>query len=689
MNKLCIILDKNDIKWAKKVIQKNINKKNFIVLAPTFEGMVAIKEFYKDCIGCEDIASKINKFDLYEKANKLVAILFGLYEKKIYSHIPKESVLKKYPIFKMHYLNFVYFTFEILNSWTYASKILKKYNPSEIYIRIDNKIYTKEDKYLSYYSVENNSLSLCFEELSLLNRIRINKYNLNKNLFNNYFKKIKSFIKILYFFIYKNFLNNSLYFFLNLINYLSNYLVQEKKFNSKKLLFNCESGYYFKMIAKDILRLSKKKYFIYINFLNGSTGLKELLKINQYNVRFMYNLTPNYLFTFFNPNKISKEDKILNKIFYIFYKQFKRNNYNFKKNFSFKKIFLRALKREISFFMPKTISLLSIYEKKYSSLKLDLAFNHFDITHFEQALIFPLKKNNIITVSSSHGMSTATFFKEAYSSDYFLTTCKFYKKLLQSVFNTRNIFLFNDNFYSSFKYRFIKEKAKAKNFFSLHNKKPVIIFCDDSSFLLSGEHINSQFSNIQKIIVLKEKIPNLQLIFRYHAGIDITNIKKYIKSFGYNDVYVQQHPNPHFYEFVKTADLVIAHRSSVIFESLSCGVPVVYLTATSGVDPFLLGYKELKIINNFDLLYNYIDKFFKKKTLTKIIETKKSNFLKDFHNRDKKKYLSKFIENLLNKENNLNNNNFLDWQKRINNTLNLKHDFLYKYPYKRLLVNNK
>jgi hypothetical protein len=682
MNKLCIILNKDDIKWAKKVIQKNVNKKNFIVLAPTFEGMVGIKEFCRDYIGCEDIASKINKFHLYEKANKLVGILFGLYEKKIYSHIPKSSLLKKYPIFKMHYLHFVYFIFEILNSWTYASKIIKKYNPSEIYIRIDNKIYTKEDKYLSYYSYENNSLSLCFEELSLLNRIKINKYNINKNSSYNYFKKTKSLIKILYFFIYKNFLNNSLYFFLNLINYLSNSLIPKKKINYKKLIFNCESGYYFKMIAKDILRLSKKKYFIYINFLNAPPGAKELLKINQSNIRFMYNFTPNYLFTFFNPNKISKEDKILNKIFYLFYNHFKQNNFYIKKNFSFKKIFLRALKKEISFFMPRTISLLSIYEKRYSSLKLDLAFNHFDSSPFEQALIFPLKKRKIITVSSSHGMSTATFFREAYSSDYFLTTCKFYKELLQNVFNTRNIFLFNDNLYASFKYRFTKEKTDAKRFFNLDNKNPVIIFCDDSSFLFSGEYINSQFSNIKKIILLKEKIPNLQLIFRYHAGIDITYIKKYIKSFGYNDVYVQQHPNPHFYEFVKTADLVIAHRSSVIFESLSCGVPVVYLTAPNCVDPFLLGYKELKIIHNFDLLYNYVDNFFKNKALTKIIEIKKSNFLKDFHTQDKKKYLSKFIENVLKTENNLDNNNFFDWHKRINNTTNLKHNFLYKSPYK-------
>lgn len=228
MNKLCIILDKDDIKWAKQVIQKNINTKNFIVLAPTFDGMVAIKEFYKDCIGCEDIASKINKIDLYEKANKLVAILFGLYEKQIYSHIPKESALKKYPIFKMHYLNFVYFIFEILNSWTYASRIFKKYQPSEIYIRIDNKIYSKEDRYLSYYSYKNNSLSLCFEELSLQKNIKINKYNLNEGRYYHYYKKIKSFIKILYYLIYKNFFNNSVYFFFNSVNSFNNFFLEKK-----------------------------------------------------------------------------------------------------------------------------------------------------------------------------------------------------------------------------------------------------------------------------------------------------------------------------------------------------------------------------------------------------------------------------------------------------------------------------
>jgi hypothetical protein len=681
MNKLCIVLNKDDIKWAKEVVQKNVNKKNFIVIAPTFDGAIAIKEFHKNYIGCEDIAGKINKLYLYEKANKIVAILFRLYEKKIHSHVSEVSALKKYPVFKMHYLPFVYFVFEILNSWTYASRIIKKYNPSEIFIRIDNKIYSKEDKYLSYYSYNNNSLSLCFEELSLQNQIKINKYNLNNTSHRQYYTRAKIFIKILYYFLYKNILNNSVYFFFNLINFFNNFVYRNKNLESKKIIFNCENGYYFKMIASDIFRLSKKKYFIYINFLNNPPDIKELFKINQHNIKFMYNFIPNYLFTFLSPNKTDKETKNLNKILYLFNKEFKKNNSIIKKSLYFKKVFLRPFKKEILIFMPKTISLLSLYEKKYSRLKLDLAFNHFDLTPFEQALIFPLKKKKITTVSSSHGMSTALFFKETYASDYFLTTCKFYQKFLKNLFNSKNIFLFNDNFYNSFNDRF--NKKKVKNFLNLDEKKPVCIFCDDSSFLAAGEYINSQFLNIEKIIALKKKIPDLQLIFRYHAGIDITSIKKYIESFGYNDIYIQQHPNPSFNEIVKAADIVIAHRSSVILESLSHGVPVVYLTATSYLDPFLFGYKELKIINNFDSLYNYIETFFKNKLLTKKRKRKKLNFINDFHTQDKKKYLSKFIEHTLNMNSNLENNDFLDWHNRIVKTTNAKHDYLYKDIYKK------
>ena len=663
MKKLCIILNEDDMKWAKNLIEKNINNKNFLVITPTFNGAVAIKKFNYTHYRCEDIAWKINKLKLHKKSNNIILKLFKFYQNNIHSFLKKDSLFKRYPVFKMHYLSYAYYLFEVLTSWTYANNILKSFNPSEIFIGVNKKIYSEEHRYLSHIWNHDNSLSLSFETLALQKKIKINKYFYN--IQNSSYEKIRNLLKLIYYF-YKIIVNNFIYFFFNIVNLPNHYFYNLRNTNRKKILINSQSGYYFDMIKSDILRLSKNDCLIFINFIDHSIAIKDLYKILKPNIKILYNFMPISLFQNLNFNKIFLGRKNLNKIL------IKITNY-LNTLGSFNKIFLKAIQNEILFFMPGTMSLLKNYEKKYSKLKLDIAFSHFDLHAFETALIFPLKKKKIPTISSSHGMPGFLFFREVYSSDFFLTSSNIYQKFLQNTLKTKKILLSNNNFYDSINCKYNKKSAKL--LFNLNPQKPVCIFCDDSSFLIQDQFINSEFSNINKIIELKNKMPDIQLILRYHGGFDISNLRKYIDSFGYKDIFVQQHPNPLFREIVKAADIVITHRSSAMLESLASGVPVIYMTSESYIDPFFKGYKEIKIINNFNVLHDHINKFFKNKNYKeKKIQKNKSRFLNNFQSSRKKRYLSDFIINSLNKNKKLENVDFLDWQQRLYNTIKYKNN---------------
>jgi hypothetical protein len=420
------------------------------------------------------------------------------------------------------------------------------------------------------------------------------------------------------------------------------------------------------MIKNDILRLSKSRFVVYINFTNRRCSIRDLFSIFKPNIILLYNFTPSNLFAYLNLFK--NEFKNLKKIFLFFVWSIKKNSLFKIEPFSIKKIIMSILEKEI-FSMSNTQALLGIYEKKYNKLKIDAAFNHFDLSHLDYSIIFPLKKNKIPTISSSHGLSRINFFREAFSSDYFLTQGSKYCNLLKNIFGKENIYLSINNFYDSLSNNY--DKIDSKFYFNLDSKKPVCIFTDESSYLNHDQFINTQFNNINKIMELKKTNPDLQLIFRYHGGFNISDIFEYIKSFGINGIYVQQHPKPLFKDIVKSADIVISHGSSSILESLSLGVPVIYLTANGHTDPFLCGYKHIKVIDNFDLLDGCIKKILKRSLSKTRVKKDSVKFFRDFNLSNNN--TSDIIKKIINKKK-LDNSDFLDWHKRIDNVLKFKYN---------------
>lgn len=223
---LCIILKKEDLIWAKKIFDSNVKNKNFFIIAPTFEGAVAMKDEGLSYHNCQDLAWKINKLKLHEEANKLILKIYRIYQNHIKQFFLKKPPFAKYPIIEMHYLGYLYYLIEMLNSNNYANDILKKFNAKKIYINEDNNIYTKEHALFSHTYYAKNSLSLSFRNICKHKKIKVISFS-TKSKNSILFYKIKNICRFI-FYIKNILINNCIYFIFNSLNYLNN-----KKYNFK------------------------------------------------------------------------------------------------------------------------------------------------------------------------------------------------------------------------------------------------------------------------------------------------------------------------------------------------------------------------------------------------------------------------------------------------------------------------
>jgi hypothetical protein len=642
MRKICVLLEKNDELWAKKIIDKHVNDKGFFVIAPTFEGAVLAKSLNIEYFSCEDIAWKINKLAIFKKTKHLVSNIINIYDKNVNPLINNQSILKKYKIFNIHYSHYLYCLNDIAQSYEFTQNIILKFKPKKIFIR-DNKVSSKE-----VFDIVHNTRSLvyAFQSVANLKKIKIiNQYNIPEEILEKYKKKILFVLKIIYYLI-KIIHSNFIYLIFNLINFFA----KLKKYKNIKynIFINCECGYYFDAITKEIVNLSENNLGVNIKFMSDTPSIDKLYSIIGCNIKLIYNFYPSYFasitthkINIIEYNQLKKIFKILKNIFF--------TNKIFLNNNPILKIFIIYLQNEIFYTMPKTIKVLNISENNLIKYKPTIIFNQFDFHPIEKANILPAIKKNIITISSTHGLPRSLWFKEYFASDIFLVSSKKYLTFLKNIFRKNNIYLINDNYYSSLHLNY--NKINEKLLWNLNPKKPVCIFCDNSQWIIDNQFINSEFYFLNVVMNIKYKNPNLQIILRVHAGFNAAVIKEYISSFGYKDVYFQQHPNPDFKDIVKAADLVVAQGGSSIIESLNHGVPVIYLTALGYADPFYKGYKNIEIVDNFALLPHKINELLSKKTSRKVIKKESSKFFDEFQSKKKNNSLSNYIISL-NKKNN-------------------------------------
>lgn len=145
-------------------------------------------------------------------------------------------------------------------------------------------------------------------------------------------------------------------------------------------------------------------------------------------------------------------------------------------------------------------------------------------------------------------------------------------------------------------------KREAKKKFGFDPERPVCIYCDQGGWSHTYEWRHSTYDSLNAILDLKKSFPDLQIIYRIHQGIDESGKRLYLKKFANPDFYFQMSLDPLLTEIAPAADLVIAHYTSAVAETLLCGVPVIYLTAHGEPEPSYYGCEAIAIAESFEML---------------------------------------------------------------------------------------
>jgi predicted glycosyltransferase len=144
----------------------------------------------------------------------------------------------------------------------------------------------------------------------------------------------------------------------------------------------------------------------------------------------------------------------------------------------------------------------------------------------------------------------------------------------------------------------------AKSELGFNPDAPLCVFCSVSE--IGGfELIHSTFHVLERILELKRKKPDLQIVYRVHHGINYDILREYFQALNIPGLFFEeslQPPHPLFLDLVKAADFVVAQAGSAISESLVTGVPVIYLCALSIVDPAYLDCEAILVADSFDKL---------------------------------------------------------------------------------------
>lgn len=683
MKKICILLRNEDEYWSKEIIKKNKKNKNFIVVAPTFQGRLVAKNIGVRYFGGEKIAWKLNLLKIKNISRRKAYDVLVNSKININSHNKyfNSYFLKKYPLLKMHYSLLSLSFIDVISSWWYANEIIKYFNPQEIIIGTTNNSYdffenrinpitNKGSEYLAFKIVAENK-GILFKEI---NR-KINLY------FDQYILRLK------YFYRFCREFNNFLYYsvFHYLLFFLFKLFLEKKKnkVSNNKILFNCIScnDYYFDQIKNDIFYLGNNGYKVYINFEDKRLSLRNYLYLycNGVNVvSSLYKVILNIKYNFFLKKNNINIKKISKNIFY------KINNYlNKSKLFadqygSYNEIALPPIKKEILSGLKFTINKLFIAEQIIKNFSPKIIISQFDLHADESANCIPATKNNILTIGTMHGLcGELDFIRHTYTSDFLIATgvksrdmvCKLLKVSKKKVVTLRDLRI-KKMLYSS------SDKKIEKMNLGLDPNRPVCVISDMSGWLASYQYKNSEFKNYNEIIKIKEEIPNLQIILRVHHGIDYSNIKKYIESFKIKDIYFQLSSDFVFSEVVKAADLVVSHFCSSILESIVSGVPVIYLTALSHVDKNFLGYNHVYVVKDFRLLRKNIEFIINKKLTQSKVRSDAKLFIKDFANLDhtlKNDSLFRVLNIIKKYKKKYKKNKILDFEKRIYTSAHSKY----------------
>jgi hypothetical protein len=677
---ICVILRSEDRYWIKKALNKHNNNSKLMVVAPTLEGMLVAKNLGIKYFSCEEIAWRLNLKKIKKLSRKFAYDVLVNSKIKINSNskLFNSFFLKKYPLLKMHYsLLSLSFTDAIV-SWKYANEIIKYFKPNRIIIGSENNPYdfyenriktiTNRGSEQLAFKIAAENKSIIIEEISQ----KINLYFKIKLRLKVFFARFIQLYNLLYYSVFHYFVFVVYRFFLK----------KKKKIVNNKILFNCLSynDYYFEQIKNDMLLLKNDGYGIYINFEDKRITLKNYLDLYNSDIIVIsnfYKLLIDIKYSFFF-KKLNIDIKKITQDIFLKINNYLIKNKLFKDEYGlYSDIVLRPIKKEILSGLKFTINKLLIFEKIVKNLTPKIVISQFDLHADETANIIPAIKNYIPTLGTSHGFGGKfDYIRYTHISDFVIAPGSEIKNIMHKTLKTpkEKIFLLRDERIEKMFFS-IADKKIEKRSLGLDPTRPVCVICDMSGWLLSYQYKNSELKTFDEIIKIKEEIPNLQILFRVHHGIDYLIIRKYIESFKIKDIHFQVSSDPTFSKVVKAADVVVAHFCSSIVESIASGVPVIYLTALSYPDKMYYGYRHVSIAKDFYSLRKSIKLIINKKLSQNKVRSESSLFLKIFANLNKN-FKNNNLSQILNII--INNNNYkikkmLDFEKRIYTSAHSKY----------------
>lgn len=240
-------------------------------------------------------------------------------------------------------------------------------------------------------------------------------------------------------------------------------------------------------------------------------------------------------------------------------------------------------------------------ESLITELNPDVVLYHANIHSSETCDILPARKRGIPTLAIDHGVNgyfdaqRMTFATEYYGAsgvclkDALVSSIRAPESAIFVTGNTRCEKIKPSNM----------SVREAKQQLGLDPNRPLCIFCDQSGWSHMYEWRHSTFTTVQKITELKTAFPELQIIYRIHAGRNYDGMRLYFERLAPPGVTLQYGYDPILTDVLPAADIVISHYSTAISESLLSGVPVIYLTATGEPEPSYCGCGAINIVRSF------------------------------------------------------------------------------------------
>jgi hypothetical protein len=595
MKTICLLLNKNDEVWFKKLI-KSDDYDQLIVIAPTFEGELLAISLGVQYKSYNSLAFELDKKSLNRQAQNMS---LRWIEK---TQIDSLLKYKNYPLFLMHHSRLTLIFNEILQATEFIYKILDEEKPARIVFGKRENPFNED---LVYFITCSNGLEReaarvisrgldieCFEIIIKPSNSYVNKLRRvisNPNIIWERFNSILT----------KKICNKS--------NYKSQVKIPDDvfRFKSNILIFST-SEYYLKQLTPIFNDLIDLNFRITL-FLSGKKlPLNDESYIKQLGVDFYYKSE----WVLKNESEVLAICKEKSRIAFESIKDsIELKTYFSNESFSYYGGLINdAIKHELINEIPLTICELKKTENIIDIFKPNLVISHFAIHPLETANILPAISKGIPTLSLTHGIcSYYDSERDTNAAEYYAVEGSIYREaLLKSVqAHPEKVIPVGQTRLENIK--ITSESSSWKNCFGYDKDKPLCIYCDNSVWSHALTFRHSTFERVKRILELKMVFPDLQIILRFHHGPDYTELRNYIERLKIKGVFFQVSPTPIFTEIIKAADFIISDHTSAITEALLSGVRVIYLSALSICEHLYKNCESILVAEDFDILNNHIN----------------------------------------------------------------------------------